>query len=75
MEGEYRMNKLTIGLIIVLVLVGGFLYMNLDDSEDVEVGGSNDGQMVDEPVSSYSNLDSSENVFSEIDSSLEFIDS
>jgi len=66
------MNKLAIGLIIVLVLIGGFFYLNSDGSGNVD---SSDEEIIDEPVDSYSNLDSSEDVFSEIDSSLEFIDS
>lgn len=69
------MNKILIGLVIVIILIGGYFVLNSMNSENAEEGDSSGGQMIDEPVGSYSNLDSLEDVFSEIDSSLEYIDS
>ncbi len=67
------MNKLIILVIVVLViLVGAFFIFN--DGEDDEISGQLEETQTDEDITEFSNLETSDDVFDEIDNTIGLIE-
>jgi hypothetical protein len=75
------MNKITIGIILLIIIIGGFVLFGSggDDADSEEPRSdeenSEEASNIDEiPVEDFSNLDSSDSVFTEIDNAIEVIE-
>jgi flagellar basal body-associated protein FliL len=73
LKGKHRMNKIIIWIIVFLLILTAGYYM-FTSLNEVENTNTQQSEIENIPESEFSNLESSDEVFNEIDESLNYIE-